>query len=265
MVRCTVLVENHPLTSTFEAEHGLSLLLETGRERWLFDLGQSDLFLKNAKVLQTSLQPLQGVVISHGHYDHGGGLETFLQHDVVTPIYLHPSAFDDYYNGREKYIGLKPHLATHPQLKFLSETTSLSPEATLVCLPLNADVEPRNAYGLMRCDKGSFEPDDFRHEVALLLTVEGRKICISGCAHCGVLNWLAAVKPDVFIGGFHLAKLNPEVLDDRERLVFLATTLATTPTVYYTGHCTGDEPYAFLKARLGNRLQALASGAIFEI
>lgn len=266
MIRCTVLVENTACACGFEAEHGLSLLLETERERWLFDLGQGSRFLKNAALLKVDLRSLTGVVISHGHYDHGGGLEAYLSYDVEqTPIYLSEHAFDRYFNGQQKAIGLDCQFEHHPQLHRLSQTTQLSKEAMLIQLPMHEDVIPRQSYGLTRQEGDTFVVDDFRHEMALLLTVGDKRVLVSGCAHCGILNWLASVQPDVFIGGFHLGKVNLTDPNDRAMLEMIATRLAAAPINYYTGHCTGDAPYAFLKERLGPRLHALSTGAVFNI
>jgi len=73
------LVENTAVSKEYECEHGLSLYIETNKHKILFDLGKSDLFLKNAKRLNVDITEVDLVVISHGHYDHGGGLGAFLK------------------------------------------------------------------------------------------------------------------------------------------------------------------------------------------
>ena len=103
-MRIRVLAEN-TAKEGFLCEHGLSLLVETDAGRKiLFDMGQSDLFAANAKELSLDLASVDTAVLSHGHYDHGGGLSRFLQVNKKAPVYISRYAFGEYYNGQEKYI-----------------------------------------------------------------------------------------------------------------------------------------------------------------
>ena len=105
-MRITVLLENTAASSDMEVEHGLSLFIETGTKTILFDMGQTDLFARNAGKLGCDLSRVDAAVLSHGHYDHGGGLERFLEINSHAPVYLSPYAFEPHYNGSDKYIGL---------------------------------------------------------------------------------------------------------------------------------------------------------------
>ena len=87
-MKITALVENIPGRG-LPAEHGLSLFVESGSTRFLFDMGQTDLFARNADALGVNLDTADFAVLSHGHYDHGGGLETFLSLNSHAPVYLH--------------------------------------------------------------------------------------------------------------------------------------------------------------------------------
>ena len=100
------LVENTTSRQDVEAEHGLSLYVETEGHKILFDMGQTDMFSKNAEAMGVDLSQVDIAVLSHGHYDHGGGLEKFLSINKKAPIFISQYAFGDYYNGSEKYIGL---------------------------------------------------------------------------------------------------------------------------------------------------------------
>ena len=111
--------------------------------------------------------------------------------------------------------------------------------------------------------KDALEVDDFRHEIYLLIRDGARRIIVSGCSHRGVLNIKTWFAPDVFIGGFHLMKLDPE--KEATRLKFTAMELLKKETVYYTGHCTGEKQFAALKNHMGDRLIALSTGAAFDI
>ena len=106
-MKLTVLAENTTCRNDLTAQHGLSLYLETADRKILFDMGQSDAFARNAEALGIDLSKVDFAVISHGHYDHGGGLETFLKINSNAQVYIHRLAFGEHYNGKEKYIGLK--------------------------------------------------------------------------------------------------------------------------------------------------------------
>ena len=101
-MKITALVENTTKTEGFEAEHGLSLYIETNKHNIIFDMGQSDLFLKNAGKLGINLENVDIAILSHGHYDHSGGLGAFLELNKIAPVYLSEFAFEHHFNGSEK-------------------------------------------------------------------------------------------------------------------------------------------------------------------
>ena len=96
------LTENTSKNENIFSEHGLSLYIETENHKILFDMGQTDLFYKNAQTMGVDLRAVDVAVLSHGHYDHGGGLKKFLEINSTAPVYLSRFAFGDYYNGSEK-------------------------------------------------------------------------------------------------------------------------------------------------------------------
>ena len=109
-MRITALIENTSAADGITAEHGLSLCLEIGARRVLFDAGQMGAFADNAARLGIELAAVDTAILSHGHYDHGGGLARFLALNDHAPIHLTHGAFGAHYNGAEKYIGLDPAL-----------------------------------------------------------------------------------------------------------------------------------------------------------
>jgi len=254
----TVLAENTTCQEGITAQHGLSLYIETGDVRILFDMGQDDTFLHNAQKLGIDLSKVDVAVISHGHYDHGGGLGAFLQVNASAPVYLHEFAFADYYNGTEKYIGLDQKHKQDPRLIFTKGSRNLSPKLRLTdCNDLYWHCEP---WGLNRREGETFVPDAFLHEQYLEVTEGNHRILISGCSHKGILNIAEHFRPDVLIGGFHLNKL-----EDMEALDSIAGRLLSHNTVYYTGHCTGEKQYRELKEKMGCRLKRLSTGMVFEV
>lgn len=258
-MKISVLIENTARDRCLCSEHGLSLLIETDGKRFLLDTGATGAFADNARKLGVDLATVDAVILSHGHYDHGGGLETFLKHNATAPVYLSAHAFGEYYNGSGKYIGLPRQLQGHPRLVPVSRSLQLAPNVTVECCD-GAFMHPIEAHGLQMEKDGCLQPDDFRHELYLLVQ-EQRRICITGCAHVGVENLLHRFDPEVLVGGFHFKQLQRS----DPRLDMAAQRLLEYPCEYYTGHCTGQEQYAYLKERLGERLHGLYTGCAVEI
>ena len=109
-MKITVLMENTAISPAFATEHGLSLYIETGKHKILFDAGQSGAFADNAAALGIDLQGTDLAILSHGHYDHADGLPVFLQRNSHAKIYVNEHAFLPCYHGRDRYIGITPQL-----------------------------------------------------------------------------------------------------------------------------------------------------------
>ena len=264
-MKITVLAENTACREDLTCEHGLSLFIETGKHRILFDAGQTDAFAENAEKLGIDLKTADLAILSHGHYDHSGGIARFLEANSVAPVYLHREAFTPHYNADGKYIGVDPALAESPRLHFTDREETLAEGITLhSCNHLPRPV-PFGSFGLTMQASGQIQPDDFRHEQYLLIEEKGKRICVSGCSHKGILNIVSWFRPDVLVGGFHFMRLDPAVPADAEALDAAATRLLDGKTQYYTGHCTGESQFAFLKARMGQRLQALSTGCVIHL
>ena len=260
-MRIVTLLENTACREDLACEHGLSLYIETGNLRILFDAGQTDAFAVNAEKLGIDLSKVDFAVLSHGHYDHGGGLRRFLEINSTAPIYLHKDAFMPHYNGAEKYIGLDESLLNHPRLVFNDGSLQIAPGITLECtIPLPHPIDPA---GLTVVENGQYFPEDFRHEQYLIIEEKGKRICFSGCSHKGILNIAGFFRPDALIGGFHFMKLTPET--DVPRLTAAAEQLLRYPTAYYTGHCTGAAAYDFMKPIMGDRLNSVTTGTTIEV
>lgn len=260
-MKITTLLENTSLSPTLTAEHGLSLYIETGDKKLLFDAGQTGAFADNAERLGIDLAVVDMAVLSHGHYDHGGGLVRFLEINDHAPIYVNQNVFGPHYNGRQKYIGLDPALQRSDRLVPVGEEYVLVPGMTLgTCNSLPRAV-PTEPFGLTQLENGQLLPEDFRHEQYLLIEENGKRVLLSGCSHKGILNILHWYRPDVLIGGFHFKQLDPH----GPELQRYGGALAQFDTVFYTGHCTGQEQFAVLKSILGDRLNAISTGSMIEL
>lgn len=241
----------------FLCEHGLSLYLETGNAKILFDMGQTDGFVHNAQRLGVDLSVVDFAVVSHGHYDHGGGLEAFLQVNHRAKVYLSCHAFGPHYNGQDRYIGLDGALAGSDRLVWVDSDLDLG---SGICLVSRMEGNFQT-HGLQRMEEGRLVPEDFRHELYLLIQEGERRLCVSGCSHRGICNIVRAFRPDGLVGGFHLMKTDPasRELHDTARI------LQGTSTVYYTGHCTGQEQFQVLQPILGPQLHRFQAGTVFTL
>ena len=256
-MRITALLENTARRGDVQAEHGLSLFIETAHHTILFDMGQTDLFAKNAEALGIDLAAVDVAVLSHGHYDHGGGLRTFLELNSRASVYMHKDAFLPHYNGTEKYIGLDPALAPCERIRFVDGARRIGSHLHIAPLPSCFEASP--ASGLTERVGDAFIPDDFRHEQYLRIEEGERRVLISGCSHRGVFPLLEVFRPHVLVGGFHYSKHPRD-----GALADVAERLAAFPTEFYTCHCTGEAQYAFMKERMPN-LHYLSCGETIEI
>lgn len=255
-MKITALTENTS-KNNLPSEHGLSLYIETENNTILFDTGQSGLFSENAKKLGLDLSSVDIMVLSHGHYDHGGGIKEFLKLNKTAPVYMSKYAFEPHYNG-ERYIGLDETI-DRERIVFTDGVTKIGEGLTLYSCNEREKLEDFGSFGLNMLQNEKLVPDDFRHEHYLLIEENGKRVLFSGCSHNGIINIESWFKPDVLVGGFHLSKL-----DLGEKLKACAEKLTAFDTEYYTCHCTGVEQYEFMKKYM-NRLGYICTGDTIEI
>lgn len=255
-MKLVTLVENTTNRADLTAEHGLSLYIETGGHKILFDAGESGCFADNAEALGVDLKTVDFAVLSHAHHDHGNGLVRFLQINDHAPAYLSRHAFAKRYNAKGKYIGIDPVLEGNRRLVFTDGEINLGDGISLHTIP----TPPADTAGMTVLENGVLLPEDFRHEQYLLVEEQGRRICVSGCSHKGILNIAKWFQPDVLIGGFHFMNVEEDAV-----LIRAAEELLRYDTTYYTGHCTGEKQFAVMKERMGGRLHYLSTGVDVEM
>ncbi len=275
-MKVTTLLENKTTCDTLRCEHGLSLYIETERHKILFDSGASDAFWENAKALGIDLTQVDAAFLSHAHNDHCGGLLTFLAGNGTAKVYLQKESFGDYYvvtPEKREFIGLDPKLREYAGRFVMAEgVTKIDDELTLFS-GIRTHELLSEANATLREKIGNEYPRDaFRHEQDLLVTENGKTALFAGCAHSGIVNIINRAEdllgraPDYVFAGFHL--YNPTLGQSEPRSLVDAVgerLRALKDTRYVTGHCTGDDAYAWLREKLGDRLDYMATGTAFTI
>lgn len=280
-MKITVLLENSTPSDRFCAKHGLSMFIETEGARILFDMGPDGSFIDNARALGIDVTTADLAVISHGHFDHGGGLHAFLEATEAAgrkvPIYVHERAFEDHRANTPaglKDIGIDADLITAYADRFVLTNDAFEVSEGLA---LFADVKmtelapASNRVLLERADAGSFEPDSFAHEQSLVIREDGRTVLVSGCSHCGIVNVLKKAEAivggpiDAVVAGFHLMNPASGDVEDPATVAAVAEFLASRPTRYFTFHCTGLAAYGILRDTLGDRIGYLYTGSSVEL
>ncbi len=262
-MRITCLCEDTLYSDKYYSEHGLSLYIETNDTKILFDMGISDVFIKNAQLHGIDLSLTDIAVLSHGHYDHGGGMRNFMNINSKAKIYVSEYAFGNQFNATGKYIGLDKELESSEQIVKAGEYLRISDTIEIFSSNNRELFYPIDSAGLSaECD-GVVAPDTFRHEQYLKITENGKTYLISGCSHRGIINIVNWFEPDILVGGFHFMKQEPTA--DNPMLCDAAEKLDSVRTEYYTCHCTGEEQYRILRSKMKKELNYIASGQVINI
>ena len=267
-MKMITLVENTGGHESCIAEHGLSLYIETEHHRLLLDTGQTDAVIKNAEALGIDLTAVDTVILSHGHYDHSGGILPFSQINHTAQIIMQRAAVEQHYHG-ERYIGIDPAILNLPNVRLIDSDMKLDDELFLFSGIKGRRCYPQGNRRLSCIRNGEKTEDDFSHEQCLVVTQNDKRWLLSGCAHNGILNILDRYRelfgsaPDIVISGFHMMKRDGEH-NAAEKTVILQTAqeLSQMPTVFYTGHCTGLPAFEMMQKIMGEQLIALHSGEI---
>jgi len=269
------LVDDISNSKLFDKEHGLSLYIETKHHKILFDTGSSGLFADNAKKMGVDLSKVDLVFISHGHYDHCGGLKTFLGLNNNAKIYINKIALGEFYshrsNGEIKYIGIDKELISHNQFILVDDHLIIDDELELFSNVKGSKFCPSANKHLLVKKDGAYIGDDFAHEQNLIIKENNKIVLIVGCAHKGIINILEHYYAnnennlDYIIGGFHLFNHSSGVYEDSNVISEIGSYLLGTKAKFYTCHCTGITAYEELKQIMGDNVFYLSTGNEIKI
>ena len=273
-VRIIVLVENTAGGAGLLGEHGLGFWIESGDRRAIFDSGQGMSFEHNAGALDIPLVSTDAIVLSHGHYDHAGGLSRAIHTAPRATLFAHPGAFVRKYarshDGSARYIGI-PTLDENDiqedaiPLVWTSRTTEVFDGLAVTGeIPRMTDFE--DTGGPFFLDEGLVEPDPLLDDQAAFVETSVGTVVMLGCAHSGVINTLRYIQTltnyrpiHTVIGGMHLRDASPERMDktvselrcfDLQRLML--------------GHCTGQAAMERLGKEFPGRCSTCHVGTVVE-
>lgn len=264
-MKVTVLSENTTRGPKATPEFGLSLHITCGSQSILFDSGSSDNFSRNARTLGIDLARIDMAVLSHGHFDHSNGFGAFMALNDHAPIYAHAGFDGDYFKGSSEYIGIAPELKGNDRFEAVDGIVELDEHLKLLSYDSATALHPIESEDMRMKDGGEIKPDVFAHEHYLLACEGDVRLLVTGCSHKGIANimhWAKAEQVTHVIGGFHLMGVQP---GDYAKLDALADELLGYDAMYYTGHCTGIEQYAYLKSRMGDRVSYMGTGQVLEL
>lgn len=275
-MKIITLLENETISKEYINKHGLSIYIETNNKKILFDTGPDKSFALNADKKGVKLDEVDLLVISHGHYDHGGGIEEFLKRNNKAKIYIGKGAFDDYYVRLLKifkhYIGLKKELENNSRFIIVEDKLRVDNNIVLFGNVDGKILLPKgNKKLLMRDDEQNLIQDDFKHEISMIIGEESNYALFIGCSHNGIINIISKAKNVVssnistVIGGMHLMNIRSIDAKNKRFLDELTNELDKQEVnKYYTCHCTGERAYDYLKVKLSN-LNQLNTGMSIEV
>lgn len=273
-MRIINLIENTEGNSNCICAHGLSFYIETEKHRLLMDFGPSEAILSNARTLGVDLSAVDVAILSHGHYDHSGGIIPFTQLNKFAPIYMQRGATGDYYSegiDGYRYIGIDKKISELTRVRFVEGDHTIDDELTLFVIDKRIrDIPFTNSRLKVKKGEGYLQ-DDFSHEQALVIKSGGRTVMLSGCAHNGIINFLEAYRrrygadPDIAVSGFHLVKKTEYSDAQLQEIKNTAEILTGYKTQIYTCHCTGITAYEVMKDIMGGQLEYIHTGDSIEL
>ncbi len=271
-VTITILVDNYA-GDGLSAEHGLSLWIDAGSRRILLDTGQGGALAPNAEKLGIDLSMADSLVLSHGHYDHTGGVSWAIRNAPEMEVFCHPAAVVPRYGMREgesKPLGMTGESLW--ALESLSSRRNHWVQAVRVLFPgigltgyIPRQTDYENTGGAFFLDPELRRPDPIDDDMALWIhTPEGLIMCV-GCCHAGLVNTLnqalfqsGASRLRAVIGGFHLLNADDSRIENTVKALRYLS-----PELIVPCHCTGSKAVDVMADAFGSGVRPGCSGASF--
>lgn len=275
-MKITFLSDNKTENSLCMAEWGLSVLIESNGHKVLLDVGASPLFSENAKNLKLPIDDVEAVVISHGHYDHTEGMESFCNINKDAKIFIHRNAISKAY-GTDKDGNVESYncgirwsddfvKSISDRIIFTENVVALNDNMTII-----GNIEPLKEYPMTETfyrptHEGRLVPDSMDHEQILVVREDGGLYIFSGCSHTGMMAIISRVR-EVFpqerilgiTAGMHLYPLNS---NQRRAIVDAICDLGVEKI--FPVHCTGIDAILMFKERLGKNCVIASAGESYE-
>jgi len=277
-MRITIICENTVGRLIGLGEHGFSALIETEQKNYLFDTGSGHSVVKNSLEMNKDLRTIRKIFLSHGHYDHTGGLPEILKLRGKVDVHAHPHVFLDRFhvikeNGKEtkRFVGLpfKKSYLESLGANFILNKDFIEIEKGIF---LTGEVPRKTSFekpdpGLFSDIDGKTDQDTFLDDQSLILDTGKGLILILGCAHSGMINIINHVidktgKENFYaiLGGTHLDFLTAEQLDESIKVL-------KRIKIEKIGvcHCTGMRAAFRLHQEFGDRFFYGHVGSTLEI
>lgn len=273
-VKITILSENTTGRQDLSAEYGLSVWIEADGTYILFDTGSAGAFASNAGKLGIDLSGAAHLVLSHGHFDHTGGIPLVFNHAPRVLVHLHPDAMKPKYffggSGQALYIGMPEPSGQaleekSSQCVYQADVSRLSEHVFITGRVPRTTAFEKIVEPFCLDAEGSI-PDSMKDDQALWIETPEGLIIVLGCAHAGAVNTVEHIREksgigDVraVIGGMHLMS------SDRLTIAKTADAVGSwSPGLLSPNHCTGDAACSFFQKRFSGIYQHGRAGAIFS-
>jgi 7,8-dihydropterin-6-yl-methyl-4-(beta-D-ribofuranosyl)aminobenzene 5'-phosphate synthase len=262
-------MDNMAMNPRLASEHGLSMgiILDSG-DLWIWDTGETGLFMDNAMAMGIDPGRAVGLALSHGHYDHTGGIDSLWeQGNFQGPVYGHPMIFARRFachpNTPPRAIGLATRDPQQLRQHFISveDRKELAPGLTMYTNMTRqaGHYEPIQGFYL---DPQAHQPDTIPDDACLVLETPKGPVLILGCCHSGLANTCEHVARhhgiDHFLGlmgGLHLGRASDEAIEETCRTIKRFGFESV-----FAGHCTGETALLSLQKSLPDIVHPMGSG-----